>query len=206
MAQITSGIRSILSHPAVYDGFQALLGANRARRRIVDEFVRPVPESCVLDVGCGTAVVLDYLPADIGYVGIDLSIDYIDAARAKYGERGTFLVGDVAQLPVDSIPPADRAIAIGLLHHLEDAEVRSLLAAIRGRLSPGGHLVTIDPCFDPAQSGFARFMVSRDRGQNVRSIQAYRALAKSAFDRVDSHVLHDLSRIPYSHAILECHA
>ena len=48
-------------------------------------------------------------------------------------------------------------------------------------------------------------MISRDRGQNVRSLEGYRGLAQSHFNRVDSQCLHNLLHIPYSHTLLACH-
>jgi ubiquinone/menaquinone biosynthesis C-methylase UbiE len=87
--QITTGIRSILAHPAVYDLFQALMGAERARRELVSQHIRPVKGMRLLDIGCGTARILDYLPP-LNYHGLDLSQQYIDEAMVRYPGRGTF--------------------------------------------------------------------------------------------------------------------
>lgn len=204
MAQVTTGLRSVLSNPAVYDFVQDVLGARRARRRLVDEYLRLRPGNTLLDVGCGTCAILDCLPADVRYIGVDLSNSYIEDARSRYGDRGTFLCQDVSQLAPESWDTADAALAVGLLHHLEDEEVDGLFAAIARILVPGGRLVSIDPCYDPAQGPLARFMISRDRGRNVRQGKEYAALAAPHFSGVTLSVRHDLSRIPYTHAILEC--
>jgi len=39
MAQITSGIRSIFSHPIAYNTFQILVGASHARTTFVDDYL-----------------------------------------------------------------------------------------------------------------------------------------------------------------------
>ena len=204
MGQITTGVRRILSNSTVYDAFQALVGAAPARRRICDEYFRISPGMSVLDVGCGTAEILDLLPQGVRYFGIDLAQTYIDAARTRYGERGSFRCTDITLLGPDEFPPCDLAIAIGVLHHLDDHGVANLLGNLHQRLAPGGRLITIDPAFQPGQSPFARALIRRDRGQNVRHPEAYLALAPPQYSQRKVTVRHDLLRIPYTHAILEC--
>lgn len=204
MAQITSGLRRILSIPQVYDLFQELVGATRSRRKVCSEHFRVRPGDRIVDVGCGTAQILAFFPRDIHYRGFDLDPGYIEAAQARYGDRAAFACADITTLPADAIPPCDLAIAFGVLHHLDDDGARALLANLYDRLAPGGRLVTIDPAFDPAQSALARALISRDRGQNVRDGEGYRALAPTAFAERRLTVRGDLLRIPYTHAVLEC--
>jgi SAM-dependent methyltransferase len=204
MAQITTGLRSVLSHPIVYDLVQDLLGARRSRRRLVEEYLRVKPGETLLDVGCGTCAILECLPTDIGYIGVDLSPEYIDSARRRYGDRGRFFCQDVGELDPSTWESANVALAVGLLHHLEDDEVRRLFESISRILAPGGRVVTIDPCYDPSQNAAARFMISRDRGQNVRTGHGYSALASECLPHIRLSIRHDLSRVPYTHAILEC--
>src|SRR5687768_8485487 len=90
MSHHSSGLHRILDRPRIYDRLQRFLGAERARRRVVDEFFRPVRGAKLLDVGCGTGSLLDYLPEDIEYVGFDLNPAYIEAARERYGQRAKF--------------------------------------------------------------------------------------------------------------------
>lgn len=203
-AQITSGLRGALSHPGVYGAFQDLLGARRARAWICADYLRMHGGEVVVDVGCGPAHVMDELPRAIEYHGFDLSPAYIAAARAHYGDRGSFHCADVCDLAATPLPPCDLAFAIGLLHHMDDGAARALLLRLHERLAPGGRLVTVDPAYWPAQSRIARWIIGRDRGQHVRTGPAYRALADGVFARVELSRRDDLLRIPYSHAILEC--
>lgn len=204
MSQVTTGIRRILSNSVAYDAFQALVGATRARRLISADHLRARPGMTIVDVGCGTASTLDFLPEGVRYFGFDLARAYIEAARARYGDRGTFLCADVTRIGADELPQCDLAIAIGVLHHLDDEGARDLLASLHERLAPGGRLVTVDPAFEPGQSWLARAMIQRDRGQNVRDAAGYLELVPTSFARRTSVVRHDLLRIPYTHAILEC--
>ena len=204
MAQVTSGIRGILSTPRVYDLFQSMVGASRSRRRLARDHFRVADGARVVDVGCGTGQILDYLPPGIEYHGFDLDPNYIETARAKYAARGNFSCADITVLPADAIPPCDLAIAIGLLHHLDDAGARTLLANLARRLSPGGRLVTVDGVWEPAQSSVARAILARDRGQNIRDAAGYLALVPPEFSASRLVVRRDLLNIPYSHAVMEC--
>ncbi|ATE73382.1 hypothetical protein AZ78_4142 [Lysobacter capsici AZ78] len=204
MAQVTSGIRSILSNPFVYDSFQNLLGAERHRRLICSDYIRPGDGGMIVDVGCGTAMILQHLPNDVRYFGFDLSPAYIDAAKARYGMRGTFMCRDITQLSDEELPQCDTALAIGLLHHLDDADATALIAHLYKRLAPGGRLITVDPAYWEPQSMVARFLISRDRGQNVRDGEAYKALVPEIYSHTQLHRRDDLLHIPYSHAVLEC--
>lgn len=203
MAQVTSGIRRILSLPIAYSFLQSALGAGRLRRRVCRELIRPGTDDVVVDVGCGPAAILELLPPTVRYYGFDLSEDYIRAARERYGDRADFRCADVAAAPRESVPPCTIALALGLLHHLDDDEARNLLAALSNRLAPGGRLITLDGTFVPWQSATARRLVAADRGQNVRTPDAYAALAPDGLS-VKVHVRSDLLNVPYTHCILEC--
>jgi hypothetical protein len=91
-----------------------------------------------------------------------------------------------------------------LLHHLDDSGARKLIEHLHSRLSKGGRLITVDPAYWPGQSRVAHYLVSSDRGQNVREDTAYRDLAVTVFSQVSVVRRGDLLNIPYSHAILEC--
>jgi len=197
------GLRSILSLPAVYRAFTGSVAARDFRQVYVNEHVRPRAGDRVLDIGCGPADILRYLP-EVEYVGIDISPRYIAAARARYGSRGTFACQPVEEFVVDRAGCYDLVLATGVVHHLDDAAAAQLFRAARTALRPGGRLVTIDGCFVAGQSRAARFLLSRDRGQFVRPLEEYLRLAREAFPDVEPCVRHDLLRIPFTHLILEC--
>jgi SAM-dependent methyltransferase len=204
MAQITSGVRSVLSAPWAYDFFLSILGSNRGRRLLADDHVRAKAGDHILDIGCGTGEMLRFLPEGVHYIGFDLSQRYIDAARANFGDAGRFECSDVSDFNDDSVGQADLVMAIGILHHLDDAQSTTLIRTAWNKLRPGGRLVTFDGTFVPEQSALARALVARDRGQNIRTPEEYEALAAAVFGEVKVVVRHDLLRFPYTHCILEC--
>jgi len=205
MAQVVTGFRSLLSVAAVYDLFQAIVGTRWGRQEFVRCYVRPQPGQKVLDIGCGTADILEYLPG-VTYCGFDASPQYVKAATQRFGERANIVCATVTEKTLEGLPKFDLVLANGVLHHLDDSESVKLFHLARAALKPGGRLITIDGCYVKGQSAIAHFLITRDRGQNVRDEQGYRALAERVFQSVRSHIRHDLSRIPYTHVILECEA
>ena len=202
MAQITHGIRSILSHPLIYSGLQSLMGAHQSRESFVAKFVKPYPGMKVLDIGCGPADILAYLPA-VDYWGFDISDGYIDGARKRFGTLGQFECKQLEVSDLGHLPSFDVVLAIGLIHHLDDAVAIEVMRLALKALKRGGKLLTIDPCLDPSQNPVARFLIRRDRGQNVRDRAGYDALASMVFESPRIEVQHK-AWIPYTHCFMEC--
>ncbi len=204
MSQVTRGIYSVLSSPLIYNTLQKLLGAGATRDKIVKRFIRPYAGMDLLDVGCGTAEILSHLPEGVRYQGFDASADYIAHARQQFGNRGDFRQGFVTKKTLESSRNYDLVSASGLLHHLEDEEIVVFAETAKQALRSTGRLVTIDCAHIPDQNPIARFLVSRDRGQNVRSPEGYAKFfpVDDGWD-VKIHLCHDLLRLHYTHVVLE---
>ena len=82
---------------------------------------------------------------------------------------------------------------------LPDEESRHLLRVSARALAPGGRVISVDPCFEPNQGRISRWMSENDRGEHVRTPEAFVALAREAFEEVDGEVIDDATRIPSSH-------
>lgn len=201
MAQITSGLRALLSAPRLYSGFQALMGARRFRARFVSEFVRPAAGMNVLDIGCGPADILSHLDG-VNYWGFDISPAYIARAKARFGDRGSFRCKRLSLEDLQALPSFDVVLAIGVLHHLDDEQALELLTTARRALKVGGRLLTVDPCFVPGQNPVAKFIIEHDRGQNVRGEHAYEALMTRVFESPSVEV-RDQAWVPYTHCYME---
>ena len=198
MAQRITGLYGAITLPSVYKTLMFALGADRAMTRYVNEIIKAEPGMKMLDVGCGPANILAYLP-EVDYTGIDLNEKHIAFAQSRYGSRGKFIVGDASGDLKQNAEAFDLINVSALLHHLSDDECRSLFASLRKLLKPGGRIVTIDNVWIPRQRIVARIITKMDSGLNVRTPEDYlRLLSEYSFD-VESRLYHDLLRVPYDH-------
>jgi SAM-dependent methyltransferase len=193
--------RRLLSSARLYQLVQHALAPRSSREAFVNDYICPEPEDRILDVGCGPADDLAYVPEDVTYVGFDLSRRYIEAARSRWGDRGTFFQAEVTPSLLQG-KEFDIVIANGVIHHLNDREVLDLLNLARSILRPGGRLVTKDPVFIEPQHPVARYLVKRDRGGYVRDMPGYFQLASQVFAQPSIAMRQDLLRLPYNHAIM----
>jgi SAM-dependent methyltransferase len=198
MTELTSGWRSFLSHPLLFEVAQHLVGARRWLRRFVRDTLKPRKGERLLDIGCGPAAILQYLP-EVEYCGFDHSQAYVAAASAKYGERATFYCEDVSAVGRLKLEPFDVAIAIGLLHHIDDAAALKLFKDARAALATGGRLITADPCFYEGMPPVTRLIVSSDRGRNVRTFDDYLTLAQKVFPNAIAE--QETGLLPFPHSI-----
>lgn len=202
MSQRTTGLRAALSSAAVYQAVQDLLGGRRFQRRLIREHVAPAPGMRMLDIGCGTGAIVEHVPAGVDYHGFDLSARYVEAARRRWGERAHFWQASVEDAPGLTGGRFDRAIAVGVLHHLDDAGARTLAGLAAAALTDDGMLVTYDPAYTGATNAAARFLIDRDRGQNVRTPDGYAALLATGFAEVTVAPVAGHLRIPYTGCIV----
>ena len=196
---------SVLRWPAADRAFQNVVGGKYHQRHLA-EHVQPVPGEKVLDIGCGPGDILEFLPG-VNYTGFDVSPEYIEAAKKRYGPRGRFWCSDVGLAAIEQERGTfDLVLATGVLHHLDDGRATKLFALAKLALCPGGRLVTYDGCFVPEQSRLTRWLLRQDRGKFVRRREEYLRLAAGCFPKVEARVRHDMLRIPYTHLVMRCSA
>jgi SAM-dependent methyltransferase len=205
MSHRDTGLLALLKKASNYRLLQRLLLRAGTRRRVVRDILRPFPGCRILDIGCGPADILEELPKEIGaYHGFDMNPEYIEAARSRWGERGRFECQRVDEAALPEGGSFDIVLATGILHHLDDAEAARLFAVADHALRPGGWLVTYDNVYIENQNPVARWLIARDRGQAVRTREGYEALARRLFPKVESTVLHDTLRLPYTILVMRC--
>lgn len=195
-------LQNVLSSPRFFRAFKNAVGG---MERYCSEFIRTRPGDRVLDIGCGTGDIIEWL-GDVEYIGFDLSPEYIQKAQRDYGSRGTFFCEAVRDDVAVQHGAFDVVLANGILHHLDDDEARSLLLLATKALTPKGRFVTMDGCYTQTQSRIKKLILDADRGRFVRTEPEYLALARTAFTDIRATVLDDLIRIPYTHLIMECSA
>lgn len=202
MSEVTTGLRRALSSPLLYQLFQNLMGARQGWQNFVREFVKPSVGANILDIGCGTGELLSYMP-DVEYWGFDISEKYILHASNKYGSRGRFACKFLTIKDLESMPKFDVVVVSGVLHHVDDEVARNLIALAHAALKQGGRFVSVDPCWAAQQHPVARFLISRDRGRNVRTASEYEQLVSPFFFDKKVIVRHK-AWVPYTQCFMEC--
>lgn len=198
MTHVNTGIRKILENPTIYNLFHKITGGNTFRAKYFKHYFDLPAGSKVLDIGCGSGVMLEFIKSDIQYFGIDFESSYIEYCSKKYGDRGTFIHQKVGEeLRSTWLNSFDAINAHGLLHHLSDEDGVTLLKTAHSYLKPGGYLVTFDTSFHESQSLLSKWLVSKDRGQNVKYSHEYQALAEQFFSSVQGDLYTNYSRLPY---------
>jgi SAM-dependent methyltransferase len=188
MAERSKHLYSLLSYPAVYLTVQRLFRSEVVQSRLLELLDLRAAER-VLDVGCGPATFLRRLPADVTYIGFEPNPAYIAQAHVEFGTRGEFHVGYFDEAAARTIPAVDAVLVKAVLHHMSDDEANALFLLAAKVLKPGGRVVSVDPAYVENQNPISRFVISRDRGRNVRSPEDYEALARTAFLEVAGSVV-----------------
>jgi len=176
-----------------------LLGAN-TYTTLVYEYIQPTPGCSVLDVGCGPAAILDFLP-NVKYIGLDHNPNYIATATKKYGSKGTLICAGVDQLNDYGLKTFDRIIILGVMHHLDDSQLIKLMTSLKNRLNNGGVLITFDVSFEKKQKLIAKLLAKNDRGKFVRTKEQYLKFIELAFKVEQADLRRDLLRVPYTHLL-----
>ena len=182
----------------------SFLGGSKVRRILIQDYIRPDKSKRILDLCCGPCDILPHLEY-LEYVGVDFSEEYIRHCKKEFStrENTTFIVKDVNAFlnETDSSAKFDIVLLIGGMHHIDDASLLTLLHNIKKVLTPTGRLVTLDGCFEPQLSWITRKILASDRGQFVRTKEAWVKIFTSVFKDYQCVTRKDLLRIPYNHII-----
>jgi cyclopropane fatty-acyl-phospholipid synthase-like methyltransferase len=160
-----------------------------------------------MDIGCGPADMISYLPDSIGeYVGFDMNPAYIESAKKRWKTKTNcrFLCQKVEDAEILEQGCYDIVLALGIVHHLNDNEALSMFNTAYQALRLGGALITWDSVYVANQPWFVKWLISKDRGKAVRTVEGYKRLAARYFDDVEGQVLHDRLRIPYTILLMRC--
>ena len=169
-------IDRILSYPAVYRAWQAPFVKQKLAPFLANSSIGL--EDRVIDVGCGPGTnAIAFEPR--GYVGVDLSPEYVSAARLRHpGHR--FEVWDITQ-PGPDVGQFDLALINSVFHHLSDTETKTVLDGLPGLLRVGAQVHIIDLVLPPDRS-VARTLAKLDRGKYPRPLEEWRSLLGGALD------------------------
>lgn len=100
----------------------------------------------LLDAGSGPIQYPAYLTYMEGYqyrLCMDISIVALQEARNRIGERGLFVVGDIANLPFSG-NSFDGIVSLHTLHHLPITEQKKAYSELFRMLTPGNNAVLVN--------------------------------------------------------------
>lgn len=200
--ELKKGLRGfMLADPRVYGFFKRIILSGRSAQHLVDRFIRPRPGARILDIGCGTADILDLLP-EVEYTGFDSNPGYISAAGRRHGRRAKFILASIEEYCLQDPESYDIVLADSVLHHLDTPTAGLMLQTAKTALKPHGLFVSFDPVFLNKQNPIARYMISRDRGRNVRTREGYVNLIRDHFPAWETHIIRRALRIPYDRCVI----
>ena len=197
-------VKKILSNPLAYSLFTNAIGGQKPIKIFVNKYLTIKEGDRVLDIGCGPGDLITHLPKGTSYLGFDISEDYIKSAKQKYGDKGEFIIGTCDSVNLSHLK-FDIIIASGLIHHLDDEEVKSLYRLSNEVLSTHGKLVSLDCMLYKGQPALEKWIISQDRGEYVREKDDYLNLSRKFFSKISSFSHHNMLRIPYSHLVQICY-
>jgi 2-polyprenyl-3-methyl-5-hydroxy-6-metoxy-1,4-benzoquinol methylase len=201
MSQKLSGIHKIFSYPLIYSLTQIIMSGETVRSALVKKIINP--NAKVLDIGCGTAKIIDSLPS-VDYYGYDISKKYINYARKKYkSKRNNFFCKKFTINEINNIPRVDFILLFGVIHHLEDEELDQIFPALKKVLKKKGIIITCDPVYIKKQNTIAHFLIKNDVGQNVRSKENYLKFLRKYFKKIKFKIKHQ-NFIPYTWFSAQC--
>jgi SAM-dependent methyltransferase len=200
---VAPGLHRVLEIPRAFDLWQRLGGGHQSKRQFIDEYVRPSPCDSVLDLGCGTGALRALMSDEVSYLGVEIDLDYVAAARKRFRDNSEFICSDLASVVLPTGRTFTLAIAYGVFHHLDDGTARRAVDLAADALDPEGRFVIDEPCWAPGQGRLETFLLRLDRGKFVRTVDEYKALLLTRFQNVNALVVRNLYRVPYTMVVLE---
>jgi len=128
-----------------------------------------------LDLGCGTGIFSSLFD---DYIGIDISSKFINHARKKYKKQ--FMIMDATEIKFNN-ESFDNVFVFGVLHHLNDQTLLSVLSEIRRILNKNGKALILEDI--PARQSFnfiGRLVHYFDSGGNIRAPENYMGFLQQA--------------------------
>ncbi|HLA78030.1 MAG TPA: class I SAM-dependent methyltransferase [Vicinamibacteria bacterium] len=167
-------VERISDHPVLFVFIRGIVeNGFRAIRAVIRRQLKPGTGVKTLDLGCGPGAFAADFKGD-EYVGVDLNPRYVAYATAHC--PGRFICRDAREtgLPGSHF---DQILIFGLLHHLPDDAVRSVLDEALRVLRPGGSILVIEDIPSISKLNLIGRLIHRaENGEHIRPPDAYRHL------------------------------
>lgn len=147
----------------------------------------------LLDAGSGPVQWPEYLTYSEGYryrVCADLSITALKEARRRLGDRGLYVVMDIAHLPFKT-EAFDAVISLHTIHHLPPEDHRTAYAELYRVLRPGRRGAAVNGWHDSLSLRLTNWLASllgRGPAPKKRKAAEGRAAAKNGNQRTGTYI------------------
>lgn len=131
---------------ALHEGFVVQRFWHTLKFRLIDRVCPPRPGARVLDIGCGSGVVANYLARTAAHVdALDGNRDAIAYAQSHaVGPNMAFHLAQIDAIPFED-GRFDQIYCMELIEHVYAHQVQALLSRIERLLAPGGELLLTTP-------------------------------------------------------------
>lgn len=116
------------------------------KRFLIGHYLPPAPTDHVLDVGCGSGVIADYLgESGANVIGLDVSPAAVAFARATFLKPNVRFQLALADEPFPVASPVDKIYCMEVIEHIHAPQARQMLEEFHRVLRPGGQLLITTP-------------------------------------------------------------
>ncbi len=176
-------INKLAMSPGAFILLRKILEANfKGEKAVIKEYFAVNSDDKILDIGSGTGEFSVFFKPE-NYTGIDIEPAYIDYAKKHY--QGTFLLGDAARLPFSNYC-FDKAVILGVLHHLDDSLCYKIFTEMKRVLKPGASILVMEDTRSDGDSVITKILHSLDKGNQIRTADEYNAILKPHFKITES--------------------
>lgn len=127
--------------PCLYNFIQLLIDGN-LYRKIVESLPSFIEGKNVLDLGCGTSIIISYLKPE-KYLGLDMNEKYLEFAKSRF-KKGSYIFKRedlrYLKLPKQNF---DLVFTMNVFHHLDSKTVAGILDKIK-KWNKYKYLVIVD--------------------------------------------------------------
>lgn len=194
----------ILRYPQAYKYFQICYGMSKLRRILLTEYIAPEKGDKILDIGCGTADILDNFQTGIEYTGIDINERYLAYDKKHYVNRPqtAFINADVKAFLEKTDLKYDFILFLGSSQNFDDAMLEFCYGKCYEILNKGGKLVIVDGVYTEDTNAIERFLMKNNRGPHIRVLEGWKDLVSRCFTNVSYSVRKDLEHFPNCQVIM----
>ena len=98
----------------------------------------------------------------------------------------------------------DLILCNGVLHHLNDRQVKSLFDFLHSNLkSEGGRFLAMEPVHLMKETSLSRWVMNLDRGMHIRKEPDWKKMMNDSGLKYKTNIITGLIRIPYNYILIE---